>query len=344
LAAQAVIPAYATPAENRRVVLAQRPEGIPMACHFAIVRENVPIIGTGQFLVRNLYLSADPVQRGWAKNPAVMPIGAPMRALSVGVVVESWEAGIAAGDLVYGFLGWQDYAAATRTDLLSHIAKPRARASAYAGVLGMPGVTAWLALADLAPPGPDDSVLVSTAAGAVGSVVGQIAHAKGARVIGLTGSDDKVARCVERYGYHAAFNYKTIDVAAMLADAAPQGFSIYFDNTGGWISDLAIRVMAKHGRIIQCGTAATANWSPPPTGLRPEREVLTRVLNWSGFYIFDHVARFAGAIDALSELIDGGSLIYHEDIEIGFDRITSALEELFAGTNSGKKLIFIGKE
>lgn len=337
-----MIPGYSTPSDNRRVLLARRPDGIPLASDFTIVCEAVPAIGDDEFLVRNLYLSADPVQRGWAANPAVMAIGAPMRALSVGVVQESRVDSIKAGELVYGFFGWQDYAKATSADLLSHIPAPRAAASAYAGVLGMPGVTAWLALADLAPPGPSDSILVSTAAGAVGSVVGQIAAAQGARAIGLTGSNDKVARCTSRYGYAEAFNYKTVDLATTLAGAAPDGFSIYFDSTGGWIADQAIRAMAKHGRIIQCGTAATASWSPPPTGWRPEREILTRVLTWSGFYIFDHVRRFGAAIEGLSDLIAAGKLTYDEDVVTGFDHIVGGLETLFAGTNSGKTLTFIG--
>lgn len=337
-----MIPSFTSPSRNRRVLLKRRPIGIPLATDFEIVREPIPKIGEGELLVRNLYLSADPVQRGWAADSAIVPIGAPMRALSVGVVQDSRVAAIRPGELVYGFLGWQDYAVVTPLELLSHVPHPRATASSYAGVLGMPGVTAWLALADLAPPGPDDTILVSTAAGAVGSVVGQIARARGARAIGLTGSAAKVTRCIDRYGYSAAFDYKSIDLTTTLVSVAPAGFSIYFDNTGGWIADYAIRAMARNGRIIQCGTAATANWSPPPTGLRPEREVLTRVLTWSGFYIFDHVARFHAAIAALSDLIDAGLLTYDEDVEPGFDGITSALEALFAGTNSGKKLIFIG--
>lgn len=337
-----MIPSYSTPNDNRRVLLARRPDGIPVAADFTIERTAVPQVREGAVLVRNLYLSPDPVQRGWAANPNVMPIGAPMRALSLGIVIESRVPAIATGDLVYGFLGWQDYAAAYPSDLLSHVRKPRANASAYAGVLGMPGVTAWLALADLAPPKPGQTLLVSTAAGAVGSVVGQIARAHNARTIGLTGSDDKVARCAERYGYDSAFNYKTVDLSKILSDAATDGFDTFFDNTGGWIADHAIRVMARHGRIIQCGTAATASWLPPPSGLRPEREILTRVLTWSGFYIFDHVARFGEAISELSDMIEAGTLAYDEDIEDGFERITGALETLFTGNNYGKKLIFIG--
>lgn len=339
-----MIPTFSIPDVNRRVLLARRPDGVPLASDFEVQTAPVPSAAEGAFLVRNLYLSADPVQRGWAANPAVTPLGAPMRALSVGVIVDSRAEGIAAGDLVHGFLGWQDYALATRADLLSHVPRPRVAASAYAGVLGMPGVTAWLALADIAPPAPGQEVLVSTAAGAVGSVVGQIASAAGAIATGLTGSDDKVARCIERYGYARAYNYKGVGLAATLAEAAGAGFATYFDNTGGWILDTALRAMAKHGRIIQCGTAATASWEPPPSGLRPEREILTRVLSWNGFYIFDHVARFGEAIEALSDLLEAGQLRYDEDITPGFDRITGALEALFSGDNSGKKLIFIGAD
>lgn len=339
-----MIPQYTLPAENRQVLLVRRPAGIPLSSDFAIARGPLPTPSAGQFLVRNLYLSPDPVQRGWAANPVLSPLHAPMRALSLGVVVESHAHDVAEGDLVYGFLGWQDYAVVTREDLLSLIRTPRAVASAYAGVLGMPGVTAWLAIADLAPPSAGQNVLVSTAGGAVGSVVGQIVRAAGARAIGLTGSDAKVKRCVDQYGYELAFNYKTVDLAAALGDATPDGFQTFFDNTGGWIADRALRAMAKHGRIIQCGTAATASWSPPPEGWRPEREVLVRVLTWGGFYIFDHVTRFPEAIEALSDMIDAGTLSYDEDIDVGFDRVTGSLEALFSGDITGKKLIFIGQD
>lgn len=337
------IPAYNQPPENRQIVLAARPAGIPRPADFALQRSEIGKPEAGQFLVRNLYLSADPVQRGWAANPALTPLGAPMRALAVGVVLESLDAAVKAGDIVYGFFGWQDYAVAGKADLLSHIATPRAPVSAYAGVLGMPGVTAWLALHDLALPKPADAILVSTAAGAVGSVVGQIARKCGAHVVGLTGSDEKVAHCTGRFGYHLAFNYKTADLAATLAAARPSGFNIYFDNTGGFILDTAIRAMAKYGRIIQCGTAATASWNPPPQGLRNEREILTRVLTWSGFFIFDHVARFGEAIDRLTDLMVDGGLDHDQDIDHGLDQAAGALETMFAGKNTGKKLIFVGE-
>jgi NADPH-dependent curcumin reductase len=232
----------------------------------------------------------------------------------------------------------------TRADLLSHIPNPRMQLPAYAGVLGMPGVTAWLALNDIAPPAPGQRILVSTAAGTVGSVVGQIARQAGAHVVGLTGDDTKVARCTERYGYHAAYNYKTVDLAGTLAQACPEGFSTYFDNTGGPILDTAIRAMARYGRIVQCGTAATPSWSPPPTGLRNEREILMRCLTWTGFVIFDHVARFGAAIDQLTDMLVAGTLAHDETIRPGLAHIVETFEQLFTGTSSGKTLVYIGED
>jgi len=338
------IPPFQTPDRNRQIVLARRPDGSPRTSDFALRDIALAAPQDGQFLVRNLYLSADPVQRGWASNPALTPIDAPMRALAVGVVIDSRDASVRTGDVVYGFLGWQDFALATRADLLSHISAPRAPLSSYAGVLGMPGVTAWLALHDIAPPSAGKSVLVSTAAGTVGSLVGQIARQASAHVVGLTGSDDKVARCVDRFGYHAAYNYKQGDLAATLAQARPDGFDIYFDNTGGAILDTAIRAMARFGRIVQCGTAATPVWTPPPTGLRNEREILMRALSWTGFVIFDHVPRFGEAIDRLTDMLVAGQLNHDEVVEPGLERVSGALEALFSGSNSGKTLIYIGED
>ena len=339
-----LIPTHALPKVNRQLLLGRRPNGTPQPADFDRADAPVPDCEDDRFIVRNLYLSVDPVLRGWAANPQLTPLGAPLRAFAVGIVVESRLDGVGAGDIVYGYFGWQDYSHAKREDIFSHIAKPRVPVSAYAGVLGMPGITAWLALLDLAPPSSDDLVLVSTAAGSVGSVVGQIARQRGATAIGLTGSEDKAARCVERYGYHKAFNYKTVDLGQTFADVAPDGFTIFFDNTGGPILDHAVRAMRRHGRIIACGTAATPVWSPPPTGWRNERDVLMRVLTWAGFSIFDHAARFAEAIDALSDLILAGHLAHDEDIETGIDKAPAALVSMMVGENSGKKLIFIGDD
>ncbi|NYH93970.1 NADP-dependent oxidoreductase [Novosphingobium marinum] len=339
----AQIPDYDLPETNRQVRLVARPVGTPKASDFEIVSTPVSEPGDGQLLVRNLYLSADPVQRGWAANDAVQKIGDPMRSLAVGVAVKSRVEGIADGDLVYGFFGWQDYAIARRADVLTRIGKPRVSVSSYAGALGMPGVTAWLAFNGLAPPTEGQTVLVSTAAGTVGSIVGQIAARAGARPIGLTGSDDKVAMCKKRFGYAEAFNYKTVDLDEALSSAAPDGLDTFYDNTGGAILDTAIRHMKRYGRIIACGTAATPSWSPPPTGLRNEREILLRALTWSGFVIFDHADRFEEAVERLAELSLDGELQFEEDIDEGMPAVLDALPALFSGANRGKKLVFVGK-
>lgn len=144
--------------------------------------------------------------------------------------------------------------------------------------------------------------------------------------------------------FDRALNYKTVDLPTALAEATPSGFDTYFDNTGGYILDTAMRAMAKYGRIIQCGTAATSSWSPPPTGLRNEREILTRVLTWSGFYIFDHVARFGEAIERLSDLMLADALVHDEDVQFGLRSAPDALNSLFTGANMGKKLVFIGND
>lgn len=335
----AMIPDFSLPDANRRLVLARRPDGHPTARDMALDWAERPSIAPGQVLVRNIYLSADPVQRGWA---AVLPIGDVIRGLAVGVVIESLNRRFPEGSLVFGMFGWQDYCVADAATILSCVASPVLPASAYAGVLGMPGVTAWLALTSIAPPSSGQRVLVSTAAGAVGSLVGQLVARAGGTAIGLTGSGDKVARCVGRFGYAAAADYKAEDVDDFLHAQSGEGFHTFFDNTGGGTLDTAIRHMARYGRIIQCGTAATASWSPPPCGLRNEREVLLRALTWTGFVIFDHHPQFGDAVAQLSRIAVEGELAWDEDIEIGFERACHALDEVFAGRNTGKKLVFIG--
>ncbi|WP_159979012.1 MULTISPECIES: NADP-dependent oxidoreductase [unclassified Novosphingobium] len=333
------IPSFTQPGINRQMLLARRPNGHPLPGDLALTEQRRPDIAPGKFLVRNLYLSADPVQRGWA---AVQPLGTVMRALAVGVVVESAAPDFAPGDLVFGIFGWQDYCVPAPEDILSHVRAPRAPASAYAGVLGMPGVTAWLALRTIAQPTAGQRVLVSTAAGSVGSVAGQlIAHA-GAVPVGLTGSAEKVERCLSRFGYAACANYKADDLGLFLEREGGPGFDTYFDNTGGWILDTAIRHMARYGRIIQCGTAATPSWNPAPSGLRNEREVLMRALTWTGFVIFDHRAIFSEAVEALTEVMLSKGLDHDEDIDSGFGKVSESLDEIFAGRHEGKKLVFIG--
>jgi NADPH-dependent curcumin reductase CurA len=340
------IPPFSLPASNRRVLLTSRPVAIPLAEDFTLDEAPIPTPGTGEFLVRNIYLSVDPAQRGWAQSAMnysePVDLGAPMRALAVGQVVESRHQDVAAGQFVYGWFNWQDYCVARPEHILARVNPDLAPLSCSAGLLGINGVTAYLALTTLGRPRAGETVLVSTAAGAVGSFASQIARNLGCKVIGLTGSDDKVALALSRYRYEHAFNYKTADLDRVLADAAPDGIDIFFDNTGGDILDTALRQMAVGGRVIQCGTAAVSSWEPAPTGLRNEREVLTRRLVWSGFVIFDHMARWQEASIRLAAWLREGKINYDEDISDGIEGAPASIDELYQGKNRGKRLIYIG--
>lgn len=339
------VPAYSLPDRNRRVVLTSRPSGIPQHDNFVLDDVALPVPGPGEMLVRNIYLSVDPAQRGWVVDTAnysePVPIGAPMRALAVAVICESRIDGFAAGDFVYGFFGWQDYAVVNAAAVL-HRCTQALPLEAFGSLCGINGVTAYLALTELGRPRPGDTLLVSTAAGSVGSFAGQIGKRLGCRTIGLTGSDDKVRQCVEQFGYDAAINYKTADLAAEIAAVAPDGIDIYYDNTGGVILDTALRQMAVRGRIIQCGTASISSWAPPPTGPRNEREILTRRLVWSGFVIFDYLAHYAEACEKLAAMAAEGALTWASDIRTGIESAPGAIAELYAGRNTGKLMIYIG--
>ena len=339
------IPDISRPDRNRRVVLQTRPTGIPQPEHFAMDEVEVPTPAEGEVLVRNVYLSADPAQRGWAADVAnysePVPLGGPMRALAVGQVVQSRAEGFAEGDFVYGFFGWQDYAAVAPTAIL-HRCTQDLPLEAFGSVCSINGVTAYLALTELGRPKEGDTLLVSTAAGSVGGFVGQIGKSLGCRTVGLTGSDDKVALCSGDFGYDAAINYRTAeDLGQEIADAAPEGVDVYFDNVGGDILDTALRRMNVGGRVVQCGTASIPSWSPLPTGPRNEREILTRRLVWSGFIIFDHLGAYAGACDRLTEMHLAGQLTWATDLRRGIDHAPGAIADLYAGRNTGKLLIQI---
>ena len=339
---QSSLPPYALPPENRRVLLTRRPTGIPQAADFALAGEAVPQPGEGEFLVRNLYLSVDPAQRGWAADVAnyasPVPIGGVMRALAVGVVQASRCESVVEGDVLYGWFGWQLYCVANPDAILLK-AEHEVPVTACLGLLGINGLTAFLALHDIGRPRDGDTLIVSTAGGAVGGFVGQIGKLRGCRTVGLTGSADKVARCRQSYGYDVAINYKDPDWQAQLDSALPEGANIYFDNAGGAILDSVLRRMAVGGRIVQCGTASVASWDPAPQGPRNEREILTRRLQWGGFVIFDHRERFAEAAAQLAQWQRDGAIRYDEDITTGLPSAPGAIASLYAGANRGKRII-----
>lgn len=329
---------------NRQVILVKRPVGVPKPEHFEVRSSSVGAVGDGQFLVENLYLSVDPAQRGYVNDennyaPPV-PLGAVMRAMAVGRVVESRHPEFQAGELLYGWFGWQDYWIGGAEGLLRRVDPAQAPVSAGAGLLGINGLTAWLALHEIGRPKPGDTVVVSAAAGAVGSLVGQLAKLAGCRTVAIVGSVEKGELCLSRYGYDAYIDYhQPLDEA--LSHACPNGVDVYFDNVAGVIADTVVRRLNLFGRVVQCGTMSIPVWLPPPQGPRIEREILTRRLRIEGFVIFDHIARFDVAATELAGLLAAGKLHYDEDIESDIAGAPQALVDVYEGRNKGKKLIHL---
>ncbi|MEJ2458379.1 MAG: NADP-dependent oxidoreductase, partial [Novosphingobium sp.] len=316
---------------------------IPQAEHFEIVDGDIPVINDGEILVRNLFLSVEPAMRGWLADKSnysqPIEIGSVMRALTVGEVVESRIPAFAAGDLVLGWFGWQNFAAATPDAVIRKIADTDLSPSLALGVLGLNGVTALLGLEKVARPVAGDTVVVSTAAGSVGSAVGQIAKLLGCRTVGITGGAEKVAICRDEFGYDAAIDYHAPGLEQALADACPDGANVYFDNTAGPISDAVYRHLALYARIVTCGTASVASWDPVPTGPRVERTIMTRRATMGGFVVLDHMAEFNAASARLAQWVRAGRLKYREEIRDGIEHCPGAIADLYNGRNFGKRLI-----
>ncbi|MEQ8699948.1 MAG: NADP-dependent oxidoreductase [Bauldia litoralis] len=325
---------------NRKVILASRPVGVPQADHFAVKEDPRPAAAEGQFVLRNRFLSVSPAMRGWVnavKNYSdPVPVGAVMRANTVGEVVESRHPGDAAGEILVGMFGWQTFAVDDGSAVTTRLENPTAPLSAYLGVLGISGVTAYFGLLDVGRPKAGDTVVVSTAAGSVGSVAGQIAKIKGCRTVGLTGSDAKVRQCIEDFGYDAAINYRTADLDAALAEACPDGVDVYYDNVSGAVSDAVYRHLAMGARCVICGTVSVASWDPPPQGPRIERYMLVNRARFQGFVIYDYRPRWPEAVRDLSGWLKAGELTYREEILEGIDAAPGSIARLYDGDNMGK--------
>jgi NADPH-dependent curcumin reductase CurA len=341
------VPAVHRPA-NRQVRLKSRPSGIPQAEHFEIVEAPVPELADGQVLVRNIYLSVDPAMRGWVSAVAgysePVALGAVMRSLAVGRVEESRDSGFRPGDHVTGWFGWQDYAVVDATAVERKVVGSGLPISTSLGVLGLNGLTAYFALLDIGRPKAGETVVVSTAAGAVGSCVGQIAKIKGCRTVGIAGGPDKVRICREDFGYDSAVDYRAADFEAALDAACPEGVDVYFDNTAGLISDAVVRRINVGARLIICGTVSVASWEPPPQGPRVERHLVVKRARMQGFLIFDHAQRFPEALPELESWVRNGQIRYREDILDGIEQAPGSIAGLYRGENLGKRLIRLAPE
>jgi NADPH-dependent curcumin reductase len=328
---------------NRQAILVSRPTGVAQAENFAIREAPVGSPAEGQILVRNEFLSVEPAMRGWIADrgnySAPVAIGATMRALAVGKILESRHPDYRPGEIVSGWFGWQELATVDAGAVVRRIVESDLPHSLALGVLGINGVTALIGLTLIGDPKPGETVLVSTAAGAVGSAVGQIANILGCRAVGIAGGPDKVGQCLDVFGYDAAIDYKTPGLGEAIDKACPAGVNVYFDNTAGIISDTVYPRLAVGARVVICGTASIRSWDPWPTGPRIERHLLVKRARAQGFVILDYMDRWEASVATLADWVRAGKLRYEEDILDGIEACPDALAGLYRGENRGKRLI-----
>lgn len=328
---------------NRAVILSSRPKGVPEAEHFTVEESAVPELQDGEILIKTEFWSIDPAMRGWTNDaPNYLPpveLGAPMRSFAVGTVAASRNADFAEGETVSGMLSWQRYVVSDGRNVERKTDNTDLSSSLALGILGLNGVTAYFGLLDCCEPQEGDTVVVSTAAGAVGSAVGQIAKIKGCRTVGITGSDEKVDLCEQSFGYDKAINYRTGDLGESLKDVCPDGVNCYFDNTCGPISDTVMTQLALHARITVCGTVSLTDWDPIPVGPRVHRQLMVARARMQGLLIFDFKERFDEATAQLSTWIREGKLAHNEHILEGADAARGGIRMLYDGENTGKLLV-----
>jgi len=303
-----------------------------------------PDLAAGEILVRNLYLSFDPAMRGWMTDePSYLPptpLGEPMRATAVAQVLRSANPDYPEGSFVQGMFGWQEYAVSGPADLMPPRPLPEGTPLTMPlSLFGGTSLTAYFGLLDVGRPKSGETVVVSGAAGATGSVVAQIAHILGCRVIGIAGGEEKCNWLTTSCGADAAIDYKHEDVDRRLGELCPDGIDVFFDNVGGDILEAAIEHIAEFGRIVLCGQIATYNDAEPRPGPRNLMNLVIRRVRMQGFIMLDYMDRIDEAIDALSGWFMEGRLTYREDIQQGFDNIPDTFLRLFRGANRGKQLL-----
>ncbi len=328
---------------NRQWRLAARPEGMVGDEHFRWVEEPAPgLTSDGQLLVRTLYLSCDPTQRGWMARDTYLPavrIGEVMRSFGVGRVVESRHPNYREGQLVQGLLGWQDYALLDGDSARLSVVPEGVPIPIAMSALGVTGLTAYFGLLEIGRPEAAETVVVSGAAGATGSVAGQIARLKGCRVVGIAGGQDKCRWLVDEARFDAAIDYRSEDVAARLAALCPGGIDIYFDNVGGEILDAALARLAFKGRVVLCGAIADYNRSELGPGPRNYLNLLLQRGRMEGFIILDFLDRAGEAITELGPWVASGEIKVEVDIQEGLENAPRTLRRLFTGANRGKQLL-----
>jgi NADPH-dependent curcumin reductase len=330
--------------KNRQWVLSARPKEMVERENFEWREEPVPQVGEGEFLVRNLWLSCDPAQRAWMEIDTyipVLPLGEVMLSGSAGEVVESKHPDFAEGDLVAGAFGWQEYAVSDGGSGIFGVNKvpPGVDLPTALSLFGITGLTAYIGLLDVGQPKPGETVLVSGAAGAVGSLVCQIAKVKDCRVIGIAGGAAKCEWLRSELGVDDAVDYKGEDVLARIGELCPNGVDVFFDNVGGEILDAALDHIAIGARVVLCGAISGYSDFEQRPGIRNYHQLIVRRGAMRGFLIFDHMARVPQAIGDLASWAAAGKIKNQVDVVEGLENAPDALNRLFTGRNLGKQLV-----
>ncbi len=328
---------------SREIRLKSRPVGIPQQGDFELFEAPVPEVGENQVLVKNLYMSVDPYMRGrMIDRKSYIPpfqIGQTLEGGSVGQVLESRNPLFQPGDKVISFMGWREYFVSDGAGL-TKVDPGRIAVQAYLGALGMPGLTAYCGLLEIGKPAENETVLVSAAAGAVGSIVSQIARIKGCKVVGSAGSDEKVAWLKETAGVDAAFNYRTAgDPVDAVGRLCPDGIDICFENVGGAHLEAALEHMNTRGRIVMCGMIGQYNAAAPPPGPANIGNVIIRRLKMQGFIVMDHLDRMAQFHADMGKWVAEGKIAWRETVIDGIENAPRAFIGLFKGENFGKMLV-----
>jgi NADPH-dependent curcumin reductase CurA len=327
---------------NRQWRLKSRPSGLIKADNFELVSQPMPEPAEGQLLIRSVYLSLDPAMRGWLTDrPSYVPpvqIGDIMRGFAVGIVEKSENPKFAAGDYVQGMFGWQEYLL-SNGEAVTKLPESGLPFSAYLGLFGLAGLTAYAGLLEVGQPKSGETLLISGAAGSVGSLVGQIGKIKGLRVVGIAGTDEKCNWLRGELAFDAAVNYKETDSKKQLKTACPNGVDIYFENVGGEILETALSLMKTFGRVVVCGLISQYNATAPVPGPSNFAAVISKRLKIQGFLAIDYSSKVKEMVSSFTQWHSSGELKYRVDIVRGLESAPAAINKLFDGSNHGKLMV-----
>lgn len=334
-------------AHNRQIVLAARPTGLPKEGDFRLVESEMPRPRPGEVLVRSLFLSVDPYMRGRMRSNGTyargVELGEVMTGGIVGRVIESNDPRLGSGEFVEGMLGWQEYATAP-AKALRRVDPQVAPISTALSVLGMPGLTAYFGLLDICRPQPGETVVISAAAGAVGSIVGQLARIKRCRAVGIAGSDEKIRFITHELGFDGGFNYKTVeDYRAKLKELCPTGIDVYFDNVGGPITDAVVRLLNTRARIAISGQISQYNSEKAEMGPRWLDQLVVKQAKMEGFLVFQYADRYEEGLRQLTNWLREGRIKYREDVVEGLQNAPKAFIRMMEGENIGKQLVKVAE-